>query len=274
MMAGDNKATGKTKTEKFQFGPWTLNATQSHILKSEGPERERFDSQLELPQFPEMVFANNVLRLEHMGGFGIEFNTLDALKMVDAHHDHLKVAVSQAWQEARADSEHIKDVIKPFDWTYTTEYKGTVFGKDDAQIKVSDTSERIDMEKLMVKEKIMFYADTLLFEDELADNGTSILNVKIRVMPTSFFILMRLFLRVDNVMVRINDTRLYHEAENNYILREFSSRDDQIKNIKAPLHALTQPNEVQKYLTVRKEVSQKLEFPILSTDSNSLPQQT
>ena len=33
-----------------------------------------------------------------------------------------------------------------------------------------------------------------------------------RVMPTSFFVLLRFFLRVDGVIIRINDTRLYHEA--------------------------------------------------------------
>lgn len=33
-----------------------------------------------------------------------------------------------------------------------------------------------------------------------------------RVMPTSFFLLLRFFLRVDGVLIRINDTRLYHEA--------------------------------------------------------------
>ena len=33
-----------------------------------------------------------------------------------------------------------------------------------------------------------------------------------RVMPTSFFLLLRFFLRVDGVMIRINDTRLFHEA--------------------------------------------------------------
>ena len=61
----------------------------------------RFEAQLELPQVPEMVYADNVLRVEHMGGFGIEFNALDALKCVDAHHDLIKVAASQAWREAR-----------------------------------------------------------------------------------------------------------------------------------------------------------------------------
>lgn len=48
-----------------------------------------------------MIFADNVLRVVHSDGYGIEFNALDALKRVDAHHDPLKVAVSQAWREAR-----------------------------------------------------------------------------------------------------------------------------------------------------------------------------
>lgn len=38
-----------------------------------------------------------------------------------------------------------------------------------------------------------------------------------RVMPTSFFLLLRFFLRVDGVMIRINDTRLYHEVSQEQI---------------------------------------------------------
>jgi type 2A phosphatase activator TIP41 len=43
---------------------------------------------------------------------------------------------------------------------------------------VSETTERINIEKLKVREKILFYEDMLLFEDELADNGTSVLNAR------------------------------------------------------------------------------------------------
>lgn len=46
-------------------------------------------------------------------------------------------------------------------------------------LQATATSERIDLEKLKVREKIMFYDDVLLFEDELSDNGSSILSVKI-----------------------------------------------------------------------------------------------
>lgn len=81
-----------------------------------------------------------------------------------------------------------------------------------------------------------------------------------RVMPTSFFLLMRFFLRVDGVLIRINDTRLYHEARRcegddssaagvhplqsvmvfafvfqagkDYLLREFSTRENKIAELK------------------------------------------
>ena len=45
--------------------------------------------------------------------------------------------------------------------------------------QIEETDERIDMEKLKVREQIHFYADILLFEVELGDNGHSILSVKI-----------------------------------------------------------------------------------------------
>ncbi len=62
---------------------------------------DRFESALELPNFPEMIFAENVLRLQHSDGFGLEFTALDALKLVDAHNDLLKVAATKVWREAR-----------------------------------------------------------------------------------------------------------------------------------------------------------------------------
>lgn len=50
-------------------------------------------------------------------------------------------------------------------------------------------------------------------------------------MPGSFFILLRYFLRIDNVMLRINDTRIYHEFGKNYLLREFTSREAKVEDI-------------------------------------------
>ena len=54
-----------------------------------------------MPHLPEMVFDKNCLHLEHQGGFGIAFNALDALRLVDDKHDSLKVAEADEWLAAR-----------------------------------------------------------------------------------------------------------------------------------------------------------------------------
>lgn len=53
-------------------------------------------------------------------------------------------------------------------------------------------------------------------------------------MPSGFFILSRHFLRVDNVMLKIHDTRYHYEIENDYIFKEFTKRDatyEELKNV-------------------------------------------
>ena len=60
-----------------------------------------FEKELKLPQVPEMIFADNILRLEYVGQICVEFTALEALKLVDPEHDLMKVAVANAWREAR-----------------------------------------------------------------------------------------------------------------------------------------------------------------------------
>lgn len=44
---------------------------------------------------------------------------------------------------------------------------------------MEETTERIDYSRLKQQEKIYFYDDVILYEDELADNGTALLSAKI-----------------------------------------------------------------------------------------------
>ncbi|XP_054586464.1 TIP41-like protein isoform X2 [Nothobranchius furzeri] len=219
----------KSSKKNFTFGSWNVTVAKTHIMKSK--DIERLGEELNMPSLPEMLFGDNVLRIQHTEGYGIEFNALDALRRVNNMEDSVKVACAQEWQESRADSEISKEVLKPFDWTYTTDYRGTLMG-EGLQIKVGKTTERIDMEKLKAREHIMFFDEVLLFEDELHDHGVSMISVKIRVMPTSFFLLLRFFLRVDGVLIRINDTRLYYENGRDYMLREFSTRESKVAELK------------------------------------------
>ena len=76
-----------------------------------------------------------------------------------------------------------------------------------------EASERIDYEKLKAQERIAFYADIILFEDELADNGAAILSVKIvslisRAWHGDSICLMISFIRTES-----NGQRVLHPAE-------------------------------------------------------------
>lgn len=71
-------------------------------------------------------------------------------------------------------SEYLEEKVKPFDWTFTTTYTGTI-----SNFEIQETNERIDVDKLRRRDKILFYHDLTLFEDELHDNGIAVCSVKI-----------------------------------------------------------------------------------------------
>lgn len=262
--------------DEMKVKSWNVFSKNSHILGSkcsnpngtcsesnENMEEEKcqfcvFTQNLSLPQLPDMVFASNVLRLTHDTGAGIEFSALDALQGVSPDKMDLVVACAQAWKDSRKGCKLLEEGVKnPFDWTFSTKYSGTLLG----DIGIEETTERIDLDKLRRKEKILFYKDVTLFEDELHDNGIAVCNAKIRLMPNSFYILLRFFLRVDGVLVRLNDTRLYHEFQWGYLLREFSSREARLDEINIPSALCTDPNEIMHLLPLVASCHEKLLIP-------------
>jgi len=243
----------KIQTEDFNFGPWSILARTGPILTSAQDEEVR--TQLDIPALPEMCFGETTLQINHSLGFSMVFNGIDALKMVDNKHDKMKVAYASDWQDQRMNVEVSKEVVNPFDWTYTTNYSGTITNPN--LVTITPTTDRIDIEKLKKHERIHFYQSMVLFEDELADNGIAKLIVKMRVMPSSFFVLLRFFLRVDGVLVRVNDTRVYHEAGSNCILKEWSSKEKKVKDMMNP-HA--DESVVSEQLDLVEESITKIEF--------------
>lgn len=255
----------------------------------------RYSSQLpNLRGLPEMLFSENLLRLDHFSGLAIEFNPLDALKMVEDTQDPLRVAVADGWQSARGDFPAAKSIIKPFDWTFTTDYTGSLISSSrksrqnldrtsDSKLQeqetssdkdcvsctpelsftVEETSERIDINRLKVREEILFYDDLTLYEDELADHGHAQYSVKVRVMPSSFFILARFYLRIDGALVRINDTRVYHELNRRYLLREYTNRESKLENLNLPMATILNPNELAGHLPLVRSRYEKLIMPRL-----------
>ncbi|EIE84533.1 hypothetical protein G6F46_010803 [Rhizopus delemar] len=225
-------------TQGIAFHDWKITSKKAPICNSTEMEKfvlrirnfacllrsnpYRLQKDFGLPP-PEMVFGNNCVTLKK-GDFEISLNAYDALSRVDTSStssENLKVAYAEEWTRKSAmNHTDVKDVVKPYDWSYTTDYRGTCL----ADFESSPTS-MIDIDRLKRPEPILFYDENILYEDELADNGTAMLTVRLRVMPTCFLVLQRFFMRVDNVLFRINDTRLYHEFGNPYFVREYTSKE-------------------------------------------------
>ncbi|KAI9362468.1 TIP41-like protein, partial [Zopfochytrium polystomum] len=180
---------------------------------------------------PDMFFGENSLTLSHdASAVSIVFNAEDALECVGRKQDELeglvKVAHAETWNRSKGD---IDKMAKPYDWTFSTDYKGSV----GISAPFDDTSVGIDMDVLKRQDEILFYEEMSLYEDELADNGASVLNLRIRVMPTFFFVLMRLFVRVDGVLFRVRDTRLFHQFEESFVIRDYREMEQDYASVKS-----------------------------------------
>jgi len=193
---------------------------------------------------PEMIFGNNAVRITHLAsGFTVSFTAQDALDVVDkTGATMLKVAYSEEWQKMREKlSEEIKDVIRPFDWSYSSSWKGRVEG-GTMELKEVGEDQGIPYEKLRRPDPILLFDEVVLYEDELADNGIALMSVKVRVMPERLLVLQRFFLRLDGVVIRIRDTRVYVEFATGDVVREYVSKEtkyEDVKKVDLPFHCLT-----------------------------------
>ena len=85
-------------------------------------------------------------------------------------------------------------------------------------------------------------------------------NILISDWLPGFFVLQRFYLRVDKTLIRVFDTRVYHEVENDYVLREYSEREETIDKLTVPREVWTDQNEIVNHLPVNLTVMEKLTF--------------
>lgn len=79
---------------------------------------------------------------------------------------------------------------------------------------------------LALENPILSYGQVVLFEDELADRGSSKSYVRYRVMQDCWFVLLRSYIRLDKVAIRIMDTRVFHKFGSRTIQRDFIWKED------------------------------------------------
>ena len=187
----------------------------------------------------------------------------------------LKVVVAK---ESLADDIDVKELDIPYDWTYTTEYQGSIEqyksqGEGiewincsvDSPCVVKSTDEKIDFEKLKEREPILWFDEVTLFEDELHDNGVSRMTIKTRVMDSGFYCLAQFWMRLDHVAIRLYETRMHHLFGKPYVLREFTKKEANFSELFAAgrpksMAMYTDVRAVQEFLTTTKIQRDKIEL--------------
>ncbi|KAI5084077.1 hypothetical protein GOP47_0000246 [Adiantum capillus-veneris] len=221
---------------------WQITAKKLPILNMQSVER--WEQLLGTSHLPEMVFGDSALELVHKAsGICIHFNALDALRSwKEEGLPPVEVPAAAKWKMRSKPSE---EIVLDYDYTFTTSYSGsesfacsTDSQAEGLKLEWSETEDHIDLVSLQARDPIVFYDEVVLYEDELADNGVSLLTVKVRVMPSCWFLLLRFWLRVDGVLMRLRDTRMYSSFQQDAsafptVLRERSIREGKVQDLLA-----------------------------------------
>lgn len=131
--------------------------------------------------------------------------------------------------DRQEETQKITEVVKPFDWSYTTDYKGTV---SPSGPQLEKTDKPIPLDLLRRPDPILLFDEIVLYEDEMADNGITMFSCKIRVMPDRLLLLCRFFMRLDNVIFRIRDTRVFVEFGTGEIIREYVAKEEDYEKVR------------------------------------------
>lgn len=258
---------------------WEIEASNRTILTS--LHLQQWEEKLQTSHLPEMIFGDSSLTLKHVNsGIKFYFSAFDAL--VGWKEQALPPVEVPAAEKWKLRSKPSQQVILDYDYTFTTPYCGseTVEAKSEDQITMGapdgsgcrlqweDCKEKIDVIALSTREPILFYDEIILYEDELADNGVSLLTVKVRVMPSGWFLLLRFWLRVDGVLMRLRDTRMhcvFGESKESTVLRESCWREETfqalaIRGYPADSAAYNDPSTSCQRLSIVMQKTQKLKI--------------
>ncbi|KAI5477055.1 hypothetical protein MNV49_006931 [Pseudohyphozyma bogoriensis] len=236
----------------FENGPrkginiagWTVTSTKYPILNAS--DSDAAAAKLTVP-LPEICFGHNKLTIENKEtGVKLDWDTLSALQAVE-QESTVKVAHAAAWARGQANGSSSEVTVqKPYDWTYTSLHLGTVNHASTSTFEPAPPSHPGIPLHLLARQDIpiLFFDEVPLFEDELGDNGIAELVVRVRVNSFSVFALSRFFLRVDGVLFRIFDVRLYHEFGSDEIIREVKGREATYQDVKKRL-PLDRPDDLK-----------------------------
>ena len=227
---------------KFSHKKWDFYSHTENMLNSSDLDllcRYKEQSKLYINHLPEIFSGYNRLFLVNKSkNFSYEFNPIQMLSLTSNTIRQKLLKEKEIYyipNQAKSQYSKIGDEKTEEDWSFSSPYMGhlTSINKSDISqfYKEINNDRKFNIKKSdlifpeIKVENVLNYNQVHFFEDELGDIGLSEGKIGFGVMEDYFLGLMRCYLRVDNMLVRNIDTKIYHKFGSAYIMRNFTVRE-------------------------------------------------
>ncbi|ORC89111.1 GAF domain-containing protein [Trypanosoma theileri] len=206
------------EVKSMEIGGWKFTATElTRILTQD--EVSLLEKKVGISAIPEIQFAFNSLQIapvmcpdKPLVTFSLEdvLRSAAAFYHTDAYRSliapQLTIPVAESWKNSP-----YATFDPGVDWAWRNNY----FGIDDHRCSLrllEPDMPGVNWDLLRNQTvPILFFHQFDMMEDDLHDHGVVKSSLRVRAMPTAFFILFRHFIRVDGHRVWMRDVRLFHE---------------------------------------------------------------
>ena len=235
---------------KFSYKGWDFYSHTENMLNSKDLDiliKNKEENGLYIPHLPEIFYGfNRLFLINESQNFCYEFNPLQMLSLTNNNVRQKLLKEKEIYYiptQAKSQYSKTDDTKNEMDWSFSSPYMGHITSINNCIMnkyypKINETkkfrTEKSNMIFPEIKvENVLNYNQVQFFEDELGDIGLSEGKIGFGVMDQCFLGLMRCYLRVDNMLVRNIDTKIYHKFGEKYIIRNFSVKEktyDELKN--------------------------------------------
>ena len=235
---------------KFSYKGWDFYSHTENMLNSKDLDiliKNKEENGLYISHLPEIFYGfNRLFLINESQNFCYEFNPLQMLSLTNNNVRQKLLKEKEIYYiptQAKSQYSKTDDTKNEMDWSFSSPYMGHITSINNCIMnkyypKINETkklrTEKSNMIFPEIKvENVLNYNQVQFFEDELGDIGLSEGKIGFGVMDQCFLGLMRCYLRVDNILVRNIDTKIYHKFGEKYIIRNFSLKEktyDELKN--------------------------------------------
>jgi hypothetical protein len=230
----------KIPFKKYSFKNWDFISHIGHMMSAnEINEVLLQNNLLKIKHFPEIFNGyNRLFVINKENNFVYEFSPFQMLNLTNyeirkENYDNKIIYYNPSEVKTKIPNSENKN-----DWTFSSCYMGNICNINNSEIKClyedknltekkfkCEIDNNIQIQNLGNETKIKQYIECELYEDEFGDNGICETRVRLYIMEDSFSILLRCYLRVDNIIVRNINTNIFYKFGNDFIIRNFSVKE-------------------------------------------------